>query len=458
MIFLWAAILISFFVTHIEAKCCGRQRRCNPHRDHHRCCHDSPPPSKCDEDGLAPLILINGVLQQKYYVDGKNVHYPKSLKHCKDGDVDYHKLWVGSKLAGGLPQSACDLYLLGFDYDKKTGKFSNRKNVNIYNRDVKANEPFGSLAACECLAVDNVDSETCTKNAKAHTFESSLRKLVIFLEGQLGYEQGKNLFGACMDWRQAIASENLNSYYKQLKDLIESLVHKSRKPVNILAYGYGNSMLNHFLAHITDEDWQHEHINQTINVAPALPGIAPIMNAYIDPGVFDLILPKGSVDSRSKIDFFRSITPSLLPQPSVYNKSTVFIKIKGTGSYTVKDMDAFLTLVNATHIIRPYHAHDVKPQRHVDMHCIYGTGIPTGLTYEYHSLADVVAIKPPVKVINGDGDGLVNIEALRICKKWKNAAGPDDAKITVKEVPNIDHYTLINSDILFKYVKELLHH
>ena len=91
------------------------------------------------------------------------------------------------------------------------------------------------------------------------------------------------------------------------------------------------------------------------------------MNAYIDPGVFDLILPKGSVDSRSKIDFFRSITPSLLPQPSVYNKSTVFIKIKGTGSYTVKDMDAFLTLVNATHIIRPYHAHDVKPQRHVDV-------------------------------------------------------------------------------------------
>lgn len=63
------------------------------------------------------------------------------------------------------------------------------------------------------------------------------------------------------------------------------------------------------------------------------------------------------------------------------------------------------------------------------MHCIYGTGIPTGLTFEYHSLADVVAIKPPVKVINGDGDGLVNIEALRICKKWKNAAGPGDAKV-----------------------------
>ena len=58
-------------------------------------------------------FLVNGVLQQKYYVDGKNVHYPKSLKHCKDGDVDYHKLWVGSKLTGGLPQSACELYLLG---------------------------------------------------------------------------------------------------------------------------------------------------------------------------------------------------------------------------------------------------------------------------------------------------------------------------------------------------------
>lgn len=65
------------------------------------------------------------------------------------------------------------------------------------------------------------------------------------------------------------------------------------------------------------------------------------------------------------------------------------------------------------------------------MHCIYGTGIPTGITYEYGSLDDVVSIKPPVNVTFGDGDGLVNIEALRICQKWQDSAGPSDSKVYI---------------------------
>ena len=65
------------------------------------------------------------------------------------------------------------------------------------------------------------------------------------------------------------------------------------------------------------------------------------------------------------------------------------------------------------------------------MHCIYGTGIQTGVKYVYGSLEDVMAVKPPVNVIYGDGDGTLNIEALKICQKWKDSAGTGDAKVIV---------------------------
>ena len=53
----------------------------------------------------------------------------------------------------------------------------------------------------------------------------------MFLEGQLGYEQGKNLFGACMDWRQAIAS---GSFLFLSLNLFIISFSKFRKPKQLL--------------------------------------------------------------------------------------------------------------------------------------------------------------------------------------------------------------------------------
>ena len=36
-------------------------------------------------------------------------------------------------------------------YDQMTGKFSNIQGVNIYQRDVRANENFSSLIACQVI-------------------------------------------------------------------------------------------------------------------------------------------------------------------------------------------------------------------------------------------------------------------------------------------------------------------
>lgn len=60
-----------------------------------------------------PKFIVNGGFGKKYYVDGKNVRYPDSL-NCTNGNVDYHNLWIGSRLAGGSPESDCELFLLGF--------------------------------------------------------------------------------------------------------------------------------------------------------------------------------------------------------------------------------------------------------------------------------------------------------------------------------------------------------
>lgn len=61
---------------------------------------------------------MNGFLGQKFYAEANSVVYPDWLDHCNNNGsgvpVPLHKVWIGEKMAQGLPVSDCELYLIGF--------------------------------------------------------------------------------------------------------------------------------------------------------------------------------------------------------------------------------------------------------------------------------------------------------------------------------------------------------
>lgn len=118
--------------------------------------------------------------------------------------------------------------------------------------------------------------------------------------------------------------------------------------------------------------WQKQYLNATVNVAPALAGSVSLMNNLIYQSDYSFVIQKGAQPA-SVIDFYKSLSQpaATLPSDIAFNSSTVFIEIQGTGSYSIQNMDEFLTVLNVTKLIPLYHGICAEPQRHVDVRLLF---------------------------------------------------------------------------------------
>lgn len=174
---------------------------------------------------------------------------------------------------------------------------------------------------------------------------------------------------------------NIIIFYNQsIFQRIKIAVIKSNKIIRVQRLN-----CSHFICRISGDVkvcfkvWQKKYLNATVNVAPALAGSVSLMNNLIYQGDYSFVIQKGTQPA-SVIDFYKSLSQpaATLPSDIAFNSSTVFIEIQGTGSYSIQNMDEFLTVLNVTKLIPLYHGICAEPQRHVDVRLLFKNKTQSG--------------------------------------------------------------------------------
>lgn len=84
----------------------------------------------------------------------------------------------------------------------------------------------------------------------------------------------------------------------------------------------------------------------------------------------------------------------------------------------------------------------------VPVHCVYGSGIPTPQGYNYTNFPDV-----DPTVINGDGDGTVNLLSAIQCKRWKSQ---QTKPVHMFELPGNEHVAMLLNITTVNYIHDVL--
>lgn len=387
------------------------------------------------------MILVHGFLGSKLYLSGDNIEYPAGHK-CAVNQTTYHKAWISKVQL--VRNKDCEFYWMGLNYNNASGTFKNRSGLDVrFQYEQNENSSIDSI---QCLWSDW--SYYCT----VKYFQPLVTKLK-----QIGYTPNVNLLAAVYDWRQHPTSVELDNFYYGLKAKIVRAVQKSRRRVVLIAHSYGNIIINQFFRAWTDQKWQEEHIESTINVAAPFGGSAHAAHGLMvgEDQVFAKLTLVPAVIIR---DFMRSlISPAiLLPRPAAFNSTHVFIRIAGFGTYTVDNMDALLAMSQSEHLWPIYERYEITPKgrENIPMHCVYGLGTQnTPMEMQFASKQDFDDGKQPT-LVYGDGDGTVNIESLRLCREWKERG--DVKEVSIKEIPGPEHEEILEDKQFIKYVVELL--
>lgn len=86
----------------------------------------------------------------------------------------------------------------------------------------------------------------------------------------------------------------------------------------------------------------------------------------------------------------------------------------------------------------------------VELHCLYGTGVPTVERLNYDKSGDLDGTP---KLETGDGDGTVNYRSLSACMQWSKFQQPS---VKGMELDGVDHMGVLSNSKVLKYILDLL--
>lgn len=123
-----------------------------------------------------------------------------------------------------------------------------------------------------------------------------------------------------------------------------------------------------------------------------------------------------------------------------------------TANYTVKDYERFFKDIgfedgwamrqDTEPLVQALEAPGVP------VHCLYGTGIATATAYRYSTFPDAEPV-----VVNGEGDGTVNVLSAVQCKRWKTE---QKQPVILKELPGNEHVAMLLNFTTVAYIKDVL--
>lgn len=144
-------------------------------------------------------------------------------------------------------------------------------------------------------------------------------------------------------------------------------------------------------------------------------------------------------------------TSWLLPYNHTWSHEKVFVHTP-TSNYTLRDYrqffqdigfeDGWLMRQDTEGLV------ETMTPPGVELHCLYGTGVPTPDSFYYESFPD----RDP-KICFGDGDGTVNLENVLQCQAWQKR---QEHKVSLQELPGSEHIEMLANATTLAYLKRVL--
>ncbi|CAO2833915.1 unnamed protein product [Amaranthus hypochondriacus] len=345
--------------------------------------------------------------------------YPGPLHKNKDG---WYRIWFDASVLLA-PYTKCFAERMMLYYDSNLDDYVNAPGVETRVPN------FGSTQSLLYL------------DPNLKLISGYLAPLVKSLE-EIGYKEGKTLFGAPYDFRYGLAPEGHPSkigtkYLKDLKDLIEKASSSNGgKPVILLSHSLGGLYAHQLLVR-NAKSWREKFIKHFIALSTPWAGTVQEMLTFASgytlgvPLVKPLLVREEQRSSESNL--------WLMPCPRIFGNVTPLVITPYT-NYTSHDIPKFLKDIGFPRGVHPYKTRVlplVEKLRapEVPITCIIGSGIdtPETLFYDYKGFDKQPSIKW------GDGDGTVNLlSLLAIQSEWMNEKNQSLEMINIKGVSHTD--------------------
>ncbi|XP_028264100.1 lysosomal phospholipase A and acyltransferase [Parambassis ranga] len=373
-----------------------------------------------------PVVLIPGDLgnQLEAKLDKPSVvHYI-----CYKKTDSFFTLWLNLEL---LVPVAIDCWIdnIRLIYNRTTHTTSSPPGVDVRI------PGFGETYSLEYLDP--------SKRSVGMYFFSIVQALVDW-----GYTRNDDVRGAPYDWRKA-PNEN-KKYFLELQHMIEEMAEKAGGPVVLIAHSMGNMYTLYFLNQ-QPQAWKDRYIKAFVSLGPPWAGVAKTLRVVAsgDNNRIPVISPlKIRAQQRTAVS-----TNWLLPYAHSWPKDQVLVQTPTT-NYTVQDYKRFYSDIGfedgwlMRQDTEPLVA-DLTPPG-VAIHCLYGTGIPTSVAFQY---SDKFPDVEPT-VVYGDGDGTVNLQSAIQCKQW---IGKQTQPVMLKELPGNEHVNMLTNLTTVDYIKTVIY-
>ncbi|MFT7813914.1 group XV phospholipase A2 [Arapaima gigas] len=261
-----------------------------------------------------------------------------------------------------------------------------------------------------------------------------------------GYTRNADVRGAPYDWRKA-PNEN-KEYFVALRKMVEEMAETYGSPVVLVAHSMGNMYTLYFLNQ-QPQEWKDRYIKAFISLGAPWGGVAKTLRVMAsgDNNRIPVISPlKIRSQQRTAVS-----TSWLFPYNNTWPDDRVLV-FTPTANYTLRDYKRFFTdigfpdgwgmrqdtesLVSA-----------LEPPG-VAMHCLYGSGMPTPEAFNYSTFPDGEPF-----VINGDGDGTVNLQSALQCRRW---VGRQKQPVRMVQLQDNEHVGMLLNASTVAYIKSVL--
>ncbi|XP_048828284.1 group XV phospholipase A2 [Brienomyrus brachyistius] len=262
-----------------------------------------------------------------------------------------------------------------------------------------------------------------------------------------GYTRDEDVRGAPYDWRKA-PNEN-KAYFLELQKMIEEMAEKYGSPVLLVAHSMGNMYTLYFLNQ-QPQAWKDRYIKAFVAMAPPWGGVTKTLRVVAsgDNDNIPLISPlKIRSQQRTAVT-----TTWLFPYANSWSADQVLVSTPST-NYTLRDYQRFFSDVGFPEgwAMRQ----DTEPLLSaleppgVTVHCLYGSGVPTAEAFHYE--ASFPDVEP--KVVEGDGDGTVNLLSAIQCRRW---LGRQPQPVHLVELPGNEHVAMLLNGTTVAYIKNVI--
>ncbi|KAG5674429.1 hypothetical protein PVAND_004401 [Polypedilum vanderplanki] len=374
----------------------------------------------------SPVIFVPG--DGGTQVDAK-LNKP-STRHifCTKTTKDYFNVWLNLELMAPLIID-CWTDNVKLYYNNETRTTSNSPGVEL--RIPRWGDPE---------VVEWIDP---SKNHIGAYFKSIANGLV-----QNGYVRNVSIRGAPYDFRKG--PSELGQYFIDLKQLVEETYEmNSQVPVTLIAHSMGAPILMIFLQQ-QNEKWKEKYIARMITIAGAYGGSVKTVKVFAvgddlgSLGLFASEMREAQI-SMASLSF-------LLPFPTFWKPNEVLVTTRKR-NYTHSQLNEFFDDLGYPQgwEMRKDNLKFVEnfAAPNVEIHCLYSTKMPT--IEQLHYKTDDLSGSP--SLLYGNGDGSVNIRSLEGCTYWRNL---QKQPITTLEIPNTEHFALLQHPRIVSYILDVL--